>query len=499
MIEGRMPQHARAAVLCGTVMVMLWMAASGASAQGGASTNPGSTVGGGGAAAAPPDSGGSMLVGPAPGAGERWSLARCVATALERNVDARAAHARTAQARGAALGAWGGLLPSISTDLVYSRVVPDKRSSFRGLTQSQKLFADTIPRPTFATRDEFRQVGAGATTNLISVPAWSEKRRQDHLARSAEEGEAEARNRVVFLVKQQYFDLVKAQRLAEVSHESEHLARDEEVRADALFQVGTVARGDVLKARARRATTQLDRIRAENQVEIQRSKLKQLVGLKPDVPLEIEAVLNEAVAVPDSASAVQKALKERPELSRALAAERAARSGLTGARFRRLPQVTGSLNVNRTRIDERLGFDFSSADSATVRYATQWRGEVRLSLPIFDGFALEGGMKEAKGALLDAEASRKQAEIDVAVEVQQAWLSLREAQERIGVAREGLASAEEDYKFSKGRYDLGAGTILELLNAEVSLSQAKQSYVEALADAHVAEAALERAIGERRY
>jgi outer membrane protein TolC len=67
------------------------------------------------------------------------------------------------------------------------------------------------------------------------------------------------------------------------------------------------------------------------------------------------------------------------------------------------------------------------------------------------------------------------------------------------VAKEGLASAEEDYKFSKGRYDLGAGTILDLLNAEVSLAQAKQSYVESLADAHVAEAALERAVGERRY
>ncbi len=87
----------------------------------------------------------------------------------------------------------------------------------------------------------------------------------------------------------------------------------------------------------------------------------------------------------------------------------------------------------------------------------------------------------------------------MAVEAQQAWLSLREAVERIDVAKEGMASAQEDYNFSKSRYDLGAGTFLDLLNAEVSLSQAKQSYVEAVADAHVAEAALERAVGARRY
>jgi outer membrane protein TolC len=83
--------------------------------------------------------------------------------------------------------------------------------------------------------------------------------------------------------------------------------------------------------------------------------------------------------------------------------------------------------------------------------------------------------------------------------VQSAWLALREAVERIDVAREGLASAEEDYNFSKSRYELGAGTFLDLLNAEVSLAQARQSLVEAQADARTAEADLERAIGERRY
>lgn len=124
---------------------------------------------------------------------------------------------------------------------------------------------------------------------------------------------------------------------------------------------------------------------------------------------------------------------------------------------------------------------------------------MRLSLPVFNGFATEGRTKSAKGALLEAEAERKQREVDVAVEVQQAWLQVREAVQRIDVARDGMASAAEDYSFSKGRYELGAGTFLDLLNAQVSLSQARQSYVEAVADAHVAEAALERAVGSRRY
>ena len=490
MIEGLKPPRAQAALVTGAIVVwMALMPPARAAAQPGADrveapsgAAPDSLPAGG------PAPTGAAPAGPQTPAGGRWSLARVVAAALEGNVDARAAHARTVQARGSALRAWSGILPSVTGQLIYNHIIPDKQSSLT-----------VIDSVSFLTkRRQLQTAEAGVRSNLFSVPAWSEKRRQSLLRRGAEESEAEARNGVVYAVKQQYFALVKAERLAEVARESERLARDEESRAEALFEVGTVARGDVLKARARRATTQLDRIRADNQIEIQRSKLKQIMGLKPGAALEIDPTLGEGVALPDSGESVRTALSSRPELSRASAVERAARSGLFGARSERLPKVVGDLAVDRSKITDRVevsGF----GDLDFERYATEWQGTVRLSLPLFDGFALEGGMKSAKGTLLEAEAQRRQREVDVAVEVQQAWLSMREAVQRIDVAKEGLASAEEDYSFSKGRYELGAGTFLDLLNAQVNLAQAKQSYVEALADAHVAEAALEQAVGSRRY
>lgn len=485
MTQTLTPPLARGAVLCGALLLSIGcLSPCPVRAQRAAARD---TL----KAPALPDTGAAFGRTPA-AVGERWSLARTVATALERNVDARAAHARTVQARGSALGAWSGILPSVSGNLTYNHSIPDQQRSIFFVD------VDSVRTAFRVKRNQQEVASASAQTNLVSVPAWSEKRRQNQLRRGAEESEAETRNSVVFGVKRQFFDLLKAERLAEVSRESERLARDEETRAEALFEVGTVARGDVLKARARRASTQLDRIRADNQVEIQRSKLKQIVGLKPDASLEIESVLDENIGIPDSAEVAAKALVSRPGLARGAAAERAARAGLFGARARRLPQVTGLISVDRAKNTNRLE-QLGLGEFDDSYYATEWFGQVRLSLPLFDGFALEGGMKSAKGTLLEAEAQRRQGELDVAVEVQQAWLQLREAIQRIDVAKEGLASAQEDYNFSKGRYDLGAGTFLDLLNAEVNLAQAKQSYVEALADAHVAEAALERAIGERRY
>lgn len=427
--------------------------------------------------------------------GERWSLARCVATALRQNGDVRVARARTQQASGSALSAWSGILPSLSVEATRTRYWPDEDVSRQFLPVQQ---GDSVVLvEVLLNRNDGTRMSATAQTNLISVSSWSEKRRRDRLHQSARWSEAETRNTVAFEVKQQYFNLLKAERLAGVARESERLARDEEARSEALFEVGTVARGDVLKARARRAQTQLERIRAYNQVKIQTERLKQVIGLPPESAISVEPILEAEVAIPDSAASVRTALDERPLLESALSTERAARSGVFGAWAVRIPRLTASYTAWRDKSTNDFTADgVPGQDELTTN---ERQGQLRVSMPIFDGLAIEGNIRQAKGTLAEAEANRRQLELDVAVEVQQAWLGLREAAERIGVAREGLASAEEDYNFSKSRYELGAGTYLDLLTAQVSLAQARQSHVEALADARVAEADLERAIGERRY
>lgn len=426
--------------------------------------------------------------------GERWSLDRCVEAALEQNGDVRVARARTRQASGAALSAWRNILPSLTIGASQTRFWPEKNSIFTVVRRGSNDVTG------FLTQSNQRSIDATVQTNIISLSGWSEKRRQDRLKKSTQFTESETRNTVVFRVKQQYFNLLKAERLAAVARESERLARDEETRSEALFEVGTVARGDVLKARARRAQTQLDRIRAYNQVQIQTERLKQVVGLPASTRISVDPILEEGVVIPDSAASVRSALTNRPRLASALAAEKAARAGLFGAYAVRIPALTGSYTAARLRSTDTVdstgsGFEVEGDPTST----TQRQAELRVSIPIFDGLAIEGNIRQAKGVLAETQANRRQLELDVAVEVQQAWLALREAVERIAVAQEGLASAEEDYNFSKSRYELGAGTFLDLLNAQVSLAQARQSHVEALADARVAEADLERAIGERRY
>jgi outer membrane protein TolC len=440
----------------------------------------------------------SLMVGLLGSPGVPWSLNRCIETALKQNSDVLVASARARQAAGSALSAWSGIIPSVDAQASYSQTRPDKFSATRVVT-----FNDSTTVNGLAKKQEAGAISASATSNIISIPAIKEKRRRDHLRTSSNEDEAETRNQVVFFVKQQYFTLLKADRLAQVARDTEKLARDEETRAEALFQVGTVAKGDVLKARAHRASTQADRLQAESQAEIEASKLRQLLGLTANERIAAEPLADAGIVLPDSAEAIRQAVAVRPRIMSAKATENAARAGLFGARAEHLPKISGNIGVDRTKIDETItdlgGVPGLPDEIVNTRYATQWRGGVVASMPIFEGLSIEGGVRQAKGAVLEAESQRRQSELDVAVEVQQAWFLLREAVQRIDVQREGLISAEEDYKFSKGRYDLGAGTYLDLLTAEVGLATARQNLIQALADARIAEAGLEFAIGEKRY
>jgi outer membrane protein TolC len=72
-----------------------------------------------------------------------------------------------------------------------------------------------------------------------------------------------------------------------------------------------------------------------------------------------------------------------------------------------------------------------------------------------------------------------------------------EADERIQAAQVAVASAQENFRLAQGRFDAGVGTILELTDAQLALTQAQNTEAQALADYRIALARLDRAVGRR--
>jgi outer membrane protein len=126
-----------------------------------------------------------------------------------------------------------------------------------------------------------------------------------------------------------------------------------------------------------------------------------------------------------------------------------------------------------------------------------WSVGLELRWTLFDGGNRIARLRETKVNIDAAQARAKATALDISREVEQTFLVVNEAQERIAAAQTAVASAQENFRLAQGRFDAGVGTILELTDAQLFLTQAQNVEAQALADYRIALARLERAVGQR--
>ncbi|HWN81047.1 MAG TPA: TolC family protein, partial [Candidatus Udaeobacter sp.] len=344
--------------------------------------------------------------------------------------------------------------------------------------------------------------GQSADINLNqSIFSWSNIQdiKSAKASARASGGLAEASRLDVALgTRTQYYELYKAEQLRSVREEGVTLAQDQLERAQTLFDLGSVARNDVLQARVNLQQARLDEISARNAAEVQRARLAQILGLPVITPLEISSTIPPPGALAgevDSVAIYRQALAERPDLDAAREIVNSAKAELGSAKADYYPELFGRMNwfwnwrrgVDQVEIQNQL-LELDNDSNG-------WSAAAGVQLNIFDGLLREGQVNSAKGSLSVERSRLFQQELAVQVEVKEAILGVREASQSIAVAQEGVALAEENLKLGQERYQVGSGTILELNEAQVSLTEARSSLVDAEAALRVAEARLDRARG----
>lgn len=97
--------------------------------------------------------------------------------------------------------------------------------------------------------------------------------------------------------------------------------------------------------------------------------------------------------------------------------------------------------------------------------------------------------------LLQAEETYRDTVNSVELEVRSNYLGLREAEKRISTTQVAVAKAEEDFHIAQVRYMAGVGTNLDVIDAQVALTEAKTNFVNALYDYNTSKIALETSMG----
>lgn len=281
-----------------------------------------------------------------------------------------------------------------------------------------------------------------------------------------------------------YFTLLMDRNKVDVATQS---VRDYQGHVDnvqAQYNVGLVASSDVLAAKTKLASAQTDLVTTQNAADIAETNLNIVIGYP--VSTKIATVNKDLTYKPydvvlDQANAY--ALLHRAALIESAMAVKQAEVSLSSAKSGYLPTIKASVS------QEYKGDDWNGTgiDSLTYGASATWN--------LWDGGATTENIKVAEANLEKAKEANLAAKDSVLLSVQTAYLKLKAAEKTIASTRTAVEEGQESFRIASLRYRAGVGTNLDVLDAETSLTTARNSYVEALYNYNVAIAALEQAVG----
>ena len=292
-------------------------------------------------------------------------------------------------------------------------------------------------------------------------------------------------NETALSVKDQYFNVLRDQEQVGV-YQQQVTADQESVRVtQARVTAGAAAEYDLLTAQTTLSNAQQQLSSARNTLTLGQVNLNNLLGQDADTALALQVPplppLNQSF---DKTRLTQTAYAARPELMQAknniLIAQRLVK--LAGASLLPSLSVVGSGNYN--------GYVTTGAHDTYSLSAV-------LGIPLYDGGTTRAKIKEAQSDLRSQLITRGQLQENVSVEVRQALSNINDAQTRASSAGLGAQQAAEAYRLANVRYQNGIGTILDVVNAQAQLAQARSNLVNAQYDYQTSLAQLTRAIGSR--
>ncbi len=293
--------------------------------------------------------------------------------------------------------------------------------------------------------------------------------------------EERVKRELVFSVQRGFYELLRAQEFVRVqaaavvsSTESLRVSQEKE-------KAGSASGFEVLRAETQLANQQQSFLSAQNQAAIARTNLANMLGLPPTATLAPES----STALPTIATLerqvlLKSALEQRPEAKQARLNQEKANLGLRYARRGSAPSLSARLNGS---FNPSPANAFTPKDAATL--------SLNLSIPLSDGGTMRSQLTSAHSDLRSAESQRTEYENGIAKEVEQACLSVEDAQVRLQSTAKTVEQSKEALRIAQVRLATGIDTQLSVSDAQSTLVQSEVNYINARYDLLIALARLQ--------
>ena len=280
-----------------------------------------------------------------------------------------------------------------------------------------------------------------------------------------------------------YFTILGTQNSLKVSQESVDMMQDHLKNVQAQYGVGVVAKSDVLRSQVELANYQQKQIIAQNSYDLAVSKFNNIIGLPLDTEVKLKDELKTGTYALSLDDSVKYAMVHRPDVAQADYNIDIAKQGVKVAESGKLPKV----NLSAGQGWGDTTFPGTKDTGWSVGLMTTWTP--------FDSGVTNAKIKQSDAILTKAMLAAQQAKDGYQLEVRQYYLSMNEANKRIGTAQVAVDNAQEDYKIAGVRYSAGVGTNTDVIDAQVALTTAKNNYIQAMYDYNTSKANLDKAMG----
>ena len=414
---------------------------------------------------------------------EALALADCIQIALSNKQALKASALDLQSAQQTLKGSYSNILPSLMFSGSSSESsFPSQEGGYNQAT-GEITFGDISNLTSTST-------GISLSQNIYNGGIWWNTIAQSKNSyKIAEQFDRQVKINIIRVVHQTYFNYLKTMQLLDVAQSNLKSSQQQLALTKKRFELGSARKTDLLKAEVRFGQARVDVVNNNSALENAYLNLKNAMGIiGSDQDFTVKDVAAALVPVPDFATGFETIQKLNPSV---LAKQRQ----ITNAEFNekitkgaRMPNISANANYSGNAED---------LENLSGKWDENWRRNISLSIsiPIYTGNTLSTRIQQARLNVQKQESEYLTQLQDLSVQLHGILDRLNNYQEVIPINETVLSSAEEDLKLAQKRYSLGSTTILEVLDAQVSVVSARSSLIRMKYDAFIEQANLKGLLG----
>lgn len=425
-------------------------------------------------------------------------IGKALEIALSENPTVKVANKEIQKKKYAQKGSYAALFPQVSFAADYNRTLKKQVMYMDGFDMGNTEIPGMEDMPNMdegieVGRDNNWNLGFNASMPIVNAALWKSLSISAVDVELAIEQARSSKIAMVNQVKKGYYGVLLANDSYRVFKESYDNAMENYLDIKRKFEQGTVAEYDLIRANVTVKNSEPNMLQAENALVLAKWQLKALLGMDLDINIECEGQLTdfEKDLFGDFLS-TDTTLANNTDLKQMDLQAKQLEKTLTMQKFDYLPTLSLTGLYQWTAMNN----DFKFKDYMWNPYSMVG---VSLSIPIFSGGSKFYKIKQTRNSIEQLSLQREDTQRNLQLAIKQYIDNMNTCVKRFDASQKGVEQAERGYMISQKRYDTGAGTLLEMNDSELALTQAKLNFNQAIYDYMVAKADLEKVLGQQEF